>query len=87
MTNKTAVQKDKMDKNKSVVTQTGKEDKRKNVTEKIAEKKGKRPSKGSSAILAASMGRSAVDAVLPHSSRDVRGSSGLADTGTVISYD
>lgn len=54
------------------------------VDKKVA---GTKPLKKSSALLAASRGRSAVDAVNAHSSRDVRGSSGLANTGTIISYD
>ena len=51
------------------------------------DKKQNKTIKKSSALLAASKGRSAIDAVKAHSSRDVRGSSGLANTGTIISYD
>jgi hypothetical protein len=54
---------------------------------KPAEKKLKKPMKKSSGLVAASAGRSAVDAVKARSSKDVRGSSGLANTGTIISYD
>ena len=54
---------------------------------KPSEKKTKKVAKKSSALIAASAGRSAVDAVKAHSSKDVRGSSGLANTGTIISYD
>lgn len=54
------------------------------IDKKIAVKKSP---KKSSALLAASKGRSAVDAVNATSSRDVRGNSGLANTGTIISYD
>ncbi len=57
------------------------------MPEKVTEKKQKRPLKKSSALLAASMGRSAIGGVDVHSSKDVRGSSGLANTGTIISYD
>ncbi len=49
--------------------------------------KQKKLLKKSSALFAASMSRSAVDAVKPHSSKDVRGSSGLANTNSIISYD
>ncbi len=55
--------------------------------EKVAEKKHRKRVKISSALLAASMGRSAMNAVDGHSSRYLRGSSGLADTGPVTSYD
>ena len=54
---------------------------------KPSEKKTKKAGKKSSALVASSVGRSAVDAVKAHSSKDVRGSSGLANTGTIISYD
>ncbi|MEO7531021.1 MAG: hypothetical protein ABIS69_06405 [Sediminibacterium sp.] len=54
---------------------------------KSPEKKQKNPAKKSSGFVASSIGRSAVDAVKAHSSKDVRGSSGLANTGTIISYD
>ncbi|MEO6314091.1 MAG: hypothetical protein ABIU63_12590 [Chitinophagaceae bacterium] len=44
--------------------------------------------KKSSALVAASMGRSAVNAVQGHASGDVRGSSdGTSNTGIIISYD
>ena len=46
----------------------------------------KEHNKHSSALLAASMGGSAVDRVHAHSSSSVRGSSELANTGTVITY-
>ncbi len=55
--------------------------------DKVADKKKKTPIKKSSGIVGAAVGRSAVDAVKGNSSRDVRGSSGLANTGTIISYD
>ncbi len=54
------------------------------VVKKVA---GKKPLKKSSALLAASKARSAVGRVGAHSSKEVRGSSGLANTGTIISYD
>jgi hypothetical protein len=62
-------------------------DKKNIAPDKVAEKKQKKSPKKSSALLAGSMGRSAVDRVKTDSSRDVRGSSGLANTGTIISYD
>ncbi len=84
MANKVALQKDNMDKNKSVVNQTGKKSKGNSAPEKIA---GKKPIKKSSGFVPSSVGVSAVDAVMARSSKDVRGSSGLANTGTIISYD
>jgi hypothetical protein len=50
-------------------------------------KKIKKPIKKSSVSQINSAERSAVGDVKAHSSRDVRGSSGLANTGTIISYD
>ncbi len=47
----------------------------------------KKKKKHSSALLAASMGRSAVDWVHAHSSNTIRGRSGLANTGTIITYE
>jgi hypothetical protein len=47
----------------------------------------KKNKKHSSALLAASMGRSAVDRVKGHSSSIIRGTSGLSNTGTVITYE
>ncbi|HEV8079366.1 MAG TPA: hypothetical protein VGP43_01540 [Chitinophagaceae bacterium] len=47
----------------------------------------KKTSKKSSALLAASKGRSAVDNVKAASGKDVRGSSGLANTGPFVSYE
>ena len=46
-----------------------------------------KPLKKSSALKAASMGRSAVSAVKGSSSSDVSGSSGLSNTGPVVSYE
>jgi hypothetical protein len=57
------------------------------IKNKPADKKTKKVAKKSSALVASSAVRSAVGAVKAHSSRDVRGSSGLANTGTIISYD
>lgn len=48
---------------------------------------GKRKRRHVSALLAASMGRSAMDHTRSHIFRDVSGSSGLSNTGTVITYD
>ena len=47
----------------------------------------KKPLKKSSVSQIDAAERSAVGAVRPRSSRAVRGSSGLANTGTIISYD
>ena len=57
------------------------------VVTAIDKKKQNVPAKKSSAVVASSKGRSAVNQVKAGSSRDVRGSSGLANTGTIISYD
>ena len=50
-------------------------------------KKPKKLLKKSSVLRIDAMERSAVGAVKANSSRTVRGSSGLANTGTIISYD
>ncbi len=54
---------------------------------KPVEKKQKKPTKKSTGIVPSAVGSSAVDAVKARSSKDVRGGSGLANTGTIISYD
>ena len=41
----------------------------------------------SSALVAASLGRSAVDRMKPHASRDISGSSGLLNSGPFVSYE
>ncbi len=87
MKNKTVLQKNDVNKIKPGVNPIDKKDTKNIVPEKVAEKKQKKPLKKSSGFVASSVGRSAVDAVKPHSSRDIRGSSGLANTGTIISYD
>jgi hypothetical protein len=87
MENKKVLQKNSVNKIKPGATPIDKKDTRNIMPEKVAEKKQKKPLKRSSALVAASMGRSAVDAVNARSSKDVRGSSGLANTGTIISYD
>lgn len=48
---------------------------------------GKRKRRRVSALLAASMGRSAMDHVRSHVTTDISGKSGLANTGTVITYE
>jgi len=53
----------------------------------INKKKQKTPQKKSSALLAGDVGRSAVNQVKANSSKDIKGSSGLANTGTNISYE
>ena len=47
----------------------------------------KKITKKSPVIVPNAVGRSAVNQVKAGSSRDIRGSSGLANTGTIISYD
>ncbi len=87
MANKKVVQENVVNKMKPITNPIDKKETGNIMPEKVAEKKQKKPSKKSSALLAASKGRSAVDAIDAHSSKDVRGSSGLANTGTIISYD
>ena len=84
MANKTVLKKDSTKETKPAVNQVS----NKNIApDKVPDKKQKTPIKKPSGIVAAAVGRSAVDAVKGNSSRDVRGSSGLANTGTIISYD
>ena len=84
MANKTILKKDSTKESKPSVDQNTK----KNITpDKVADKKQKTPIRKSSGIVAGAVGRSAIDAVKGNSSRDVRKSSGLANTGTIISYD
>ncbi len=84
MANKTVLKKDSTKDGESSVNQVNKKS---IAPDKVANKKQKTPTKKSSALVAASAGRSALNAVKANSSRDVRGSSGLANTGTIISYD
>jgi hypothetical protein len=84
MANKTVLKTDSTKESKPAVTQVN----NKNITpEKVPTKIKKTPKKKSSALVAASMGGSALDAVKAHSSKDVRGTSGLANTGPFVSYD
>ena len=88
MSNKTAIKtvlkKDSTKESKPSVNQVNKQ----NIAPvEVAEKKQKTQPKKSSGIVADAVGRSAVNQVKANSSRDVRGSSGLANTGTIISYD
>ena len=87
MKNKKVLQTNGVNKMKPDVTSIDKEDTKKTMPEKAAEKKQKKPLKKSSALIAASMSRSAFDAVEAHSSKDLGASSDVANTGTVISYD
>ncbi|MEP6627531.1 MAG: hypothetical protein ABJA32_06075 [Ginsengibacter sp.] len=87
MTKKTILPNDGINKTKPGVNPIDKNDTSNIMPEKGTEKKQKKTLKKSSALLAASGERSVVDAVNAHSSKDVRGSSGLANTGTIISYD
>ncbi len=84
MANKTVLKEDSTKESKPTVNQVNKKD---IAPDEVPVKKQKTPKKKSSALVAASMGGSALDAVKAHSSKDVRGSSGLANTGTIISYD
>ncbi len=84
MANKTVLKKDNTKESKPNVNQV---DKKSITPSKVADKNQKTQSKKSSAFVAAAVGRSAVNQVKANSSRDVRGSSGLANTGTIISYD
>ena len=84
MANKTVLKKDSRKESKPTVNQVNKKS---IAPDKVADKKQKIPIKKSSGIVADAVGRSAVNQVKANSSRDVRGSSGLANTGTIISYD
>ncbi len=87
MANKVVVPKKSINKVKAGVNPVDKIVPEKLLTEKVSDKKPKKVTKPSTAFDPASIGSSAVDAVKAHSSRDVRGSSGLANTGTIISYE
>ncbi|MEO7044464.1 MAG: hypothetical protein ABI091_04105 [Ferruginibacter sp.] len=87
MANKTVVPKSGVSKTKPAVVAMDKKDTKNTVPQKVAETKQKKPTKKPSSIVASAVGASAVNAVMARSSRDVRGSSGLSNTGTVISYD
>ncbi len=66
----------------------GNGDQSKNKDQIVQQKEaGKRKRRRVSALLAASMGRSAMDHVMPHITTDVSGTSGLANTGTIITYE
>ena len=87
MENKKVLQKNGANEIKPVVTPIDKKDTGNKIPEKVAEKKERKRVKKSSGFVPSSVGVSAVDAVKSRSSKDVRGSSGLANTGTIISYD
>lgn len=57
------------------------------ASDKAPEKKNKSSKKKSSSAVDDSIEKSATTRVKASSSRDVLGSSGLANTGTIISYD
>jgi hypothetical protein len=84
MANKTVLKKDSTNESNPGVNQVNKKSIEPN---KVDDKKQKKPIKKSSGIVTGAVGRSAVNRVKANSSRDVRGSSGLANTGTIISYD
>jgi hypothetical protein len=76
------------DDNTEESTPTVNQDNQKSMaTEKVVGKKQKKPIKKSTGIDIDSVERSAVSQVKATSSKDLRGSSGLANTGTIISYD
>ncbi len=88
MSNKTALKENlKPEETKASKPGVNQTDKKNIAPDKVTEKKQKTSKKKSAAFLAASKGSSALDNVKANSSRDVRGSSGLANTGTIISYD
>jgi hypothetical protein len=62
-----------------------KEGKENTANSEVAKKKKKKHI--SSALVAASLGRSAVDRMKPHASRDISGSSGLLNSGPFVSYE
>ena len=84
MANETVLKIDSRKESKPTVNQVNKKS---IAPDKVADKKQKIPIKKSSGMVADAVGRSAVNQVKANSSRDVRGSSGLANTGTIISYD
>ena len=67
------------------VKQIDKEGKENIANSEVAEKKKKKHI--SSALVAASLGRSAVDRMKAHTSRDISGSSGLLNSGPFVSYE
>ncbi len=84
MANKTVLKKDSLKDSKPSVNQVNK----KNIApDEVAEKKKKTSTKKSSALVAASVGRSAVNQVKANSSRDGRVSNGLENAWAVNSYD
>lgn len=88
MSNKTVLKQNlKSESRKATKPGVNQKDKKNLTPDKVGEKKQIKSTKKSSALVAASVVRSAVNAVKATSSRNVRGSSGLANTGTIISYD
>ena len=84
MENKTVFKKDSAKESKPSMNHVNK----KNIApDKVADKRQKTKPEKSSGNVAGAVGRSAVNQVKANSSKDVRGSSGLANTGTIISYD
>jgi hypothetical protein len=84
MANKIVLKKDGIEESKPIVNQ----DNQKNIpSDKLEGKKQKKSIKKSSGVVIDSVERRAVSQVKATSSKDVRGSSGLANTGTIISYD
>lgn len=72
--------------NQSVSQNKVKEEKNSTPGKIADKKKGAKPLK-SSALVAASLGRSAVDAVQPTAGTDVKGTSGLTNSGPVVNYE
>ena len=67
------------------VKQIDKEGKENIANSEVAKKKKKKHI--SSALVAASLGRSAVDRMKAHTLRDISGSSGLLNSGPFVSYE
>jgi hypothetical protein len=84
MANKEVLKNDSTKDSKPGVNQVNKKSM---APDKVAEKKQKTPTKKSPPLVAASGGRSAVNQVKVNSSKDGRGSGGLANKWAVNSYD
>jgi len=87
MTNNKQLKKNEPNESSPNVNKIDEKGEKKVTSDKIAEKKKKVSPKKSSALVAASLGRSAVDAVQPNSGQDVKGTSDLANTGPFVSYE
>ena len=84
MSNNTELKKDEIKASNPKENPIGKKKEENLTPEKVT---GKNKKKHSSALAAASLGRSAVDHAKAHSRSDVSGSSGLANEGPYVSYE